>query len=83
MGMKQRATKPLSTLLYDETTGKQLIRVSLWVEPEDVEILRVPPAFSVPQLLLTAAAWRTGSPDAPGRPGSGSSGGDDASPAVA
>lgn len=39
MGMKSRTTRPLSTLLFDEVTGKQLIRVSVWVDPDDCEVL--------------------------------------------
>ena len=39
MGMQARATRPLSTLLFDDQTGKHLIRVSVWVEPEDVDVL--------------------------------------------
>ena len=38
MGMKQQAGRPLSTLLYNEDTGEQLIRVSIWVDPEALEI---------------------------------------------
>ncbi len=38
MGMKQVTTAPLSTLLYDAEEGKYLIRLSIWIDPEDMDL---------------------------------------------
>jgi hypothetical protein len=38
MGMKPRVSKPAAMLLFDEEDGRNLIRVSIWVDPEDLEL---------------------------------------------
>lgn len=42
MGLKARASKPQATLLFDDEDGRNLIRVSMWVDPEDLELLSEP-----------------------------------------
>lgn len=38
MSMRQRTGRPLATLLFDDEDGRSLIRVSMWVDPEDLEL---------------------------------------------
>lgn len=38
MAMKRWTANNLSTLLYDAETGDSLIRVSVWVDPRDLEL---------------------------------------------
>lgn len=59
MAMTRVTTAPLSTLLYDETEGRYLIRLSVWIDPEDMDLESDPDNDREPSISVSAQKGRT------------------------